>query len=159
MNYESFFTGLKGRSVLIASPQMDPAENHLLSNEALFQLPLISMIILMLAKDRRKPRVEEIGQLVGECIEQTLIVFKGSSQHVGWSANLRVRTVKALSFLENSRLVAVEERKGRLAASELGKKVIARALANEDELSACLSHVARSYRNICVSRQLDLELE
>jgi predicted transcriptional regulator len=84
--------------------------------------------------------------------------FKGSSQHIGWSANLRVKTVKALSFLEEANLIEIQNRKGRLQITELGKKVINRALSKDDNLAWNLTIISRSYRNICVSKQLDMEL-
>jgi hypothetical protein len=33
--------------------------------------------------------------------------FKGSAQHLGWSANLRIRTIKAVNFLEATKLIEV----------------------------------------------------
>ena len=127
--------------------------------EALFQLPLISLIILLMAKDKRKPRVSEIGQLVGESLESSMSGFKGSAQHIGWSANLRVRTVKAISFLEYSCLIEIPNNKGRIKITDLGKKVISKALNQEDTLSYNLAEIAKAYRNLCVSKQLDMELE
>ncbi|GAA6132794.1 hypothetical protein NBRC116187_31540 [Halopseudomonas sabulinigri] len=112
-----------------------------------------------MAKDRRKPKVAEVGQLVGESIEASMIGFKGSAQHVGWSANLRVRTVNAITFLESASLIQVDNRKGRLAITDVGKKVVDRALSYDDDLAYNLSVIARSYRNVCVARQLDLEIE
>lgn len=159
MNFDSFFDRISNLDAEISLNSYEPEKTHLLNNEALFQLPLISLIILLLAKDRRKPRIPEIGQLVGESIEESMSGFKGSAQHVGWSANLRVRTVKAVSFLEQTNLISVSNRKGKIAITELGKKVIERAMRSEDSLAYNLSEISRSYRNICVSRQLDLELE
>jgi hypothetical protein len=158
MNFNSFFEEAEKTKLQIAIGDGYTFRNHPLDNEALFQLPLISLIILLMAKDRRKPFVKEVGQLVGECLEGTMPAFKGSAQHIGWSANLRVRTVKAMVFLEHAHLVSVENRKGRLHITNLGKKVIEVALNQEDNLASNLSCISRCYRNICVSRQLDLEL-
>ena len=158
MNFETFFNNIEQKNLTIKVDNSYLPKQHLLNNEALFQLPLISLIILLMAKDRRKPFVPEIGQLVGESIEQSLSGFKGSSQHIGWSANLRVRTVKAITFLEYSQLVKINNRKGRIKITDLGKKVINRALEKDDDLAYNLSQIARAYRNICVSNQLDMEL-
>lgn len=128
----------------------------LLSNEALFHMPLLACIILLLATLRRKPRTAEIGQMVGECIERTLAGFKGSSQHLGWSANLRVRTVSALTFLEISELVSVDE--NLIVATERGRKLIEQAFNAEDDLSYTLGIVERAYRDICGERRSRLEL-
>ncbi|MEE4803254.1 hypothetical protein V2K66_11645 [Pseudomonas alliivorans] len=157
MNFENFFSVLAVKDVSI--PVVVDSHRHQLSNEALFQLPLICLIVLLMAKDKRKPRVSEIGQLVGESIEGAMSGFKGSAQHLGWSANLRVRTVKAITFLESTSLIHVDNRKSRLAITDLGKKIIAKAISQDDDLAYNLAQIARSYRNICVAKQLDLELE
>lgn len=159
MNFDSFFEKVKESKAIIEIDQESTYESNLLNNEALFQLPLISLIVLLLAKDRRKPFVSEIGQLVGESIEDSMYGFKGSSQHIGWSANLRVRTVKAISFLEQSNLIIIENRKGRVKITGLGKKVINHAINKDDNLAWNLTKISRSYRNICVSKQLDMELQ
>lgn len=158
MNFESFFESTQKRELKIRlgdSPTPEP--NHL-NNEALFQLPMISLIILVLAKDRSKPYVSEIGQILGEAIEDSIKGFKGSSQHLGWSANLRVRTVKAINFLEQNNLILINNRKGRIKITDLGKKVVSRAMKEESSLSYSLALIERSYRNIRISRQLDMEL-
>lgn len=169
MNIEMFFDKARANKLEVAAPYFGEGEQYesgdsesshgLLDNEALFQLPLISMIILVMAKDKRKPKVAELGQLVGECIESSFVGFKGSAQHVGWSANLRIRTVTALSFLESANLVMVHNRKDKLYITELGKRVVERALIWNELLEYNIGFIARAYRNICVSRQLDLELE
>ena len=100
MNYEAFFKEVKDSGIELSFDNPRAAPSTRLSNEALFHLPLLAITILVLSKDKRKPRINQIGQLVGECFERTFVGFKGSSQHLGWSANLRVRTVRALTFLE-----------------------------------------------------------
>lgn len=159
MNFDIFFEHISKSNSEIKIDTTKFDRSLLLNNEALFQLPLISLIILLMAKDRRKPRISEVGQLVGECIEASMSGFKGSAQHIGWSANLRVRTVKAISFLELTKLIEVNDRKGKIDISILGKKVIDKALSKDDNLSYELAEIAHAYRNICVSKQLDLELE
>lgn len=159
MNFDSFFEKVKSSNAIIEIEQRVSYDANLLSNEALFQLPLISLIVLLFAKDKRKPYISEIGQLVGESIEDSMYGFKGSSQHIGWSANLRVRTVKAISFLEQANLIVIENRKGRVQITELGKKVITHAISKDDNLAWNLTKISRSYRNICISKQLDMELK
>ena len=109
MNYDEFFREANQRNVrLVADADQDQTSNvTLLGNEALFQLPFLAMAILSICKGSRKPVLSELGQIVGECLERTLVGFKGSAQHIGWSANLRIRTVKALTFLEISGLIEV----------------------------------------------------
>jgi len=158
MTFTKFFEQLEESQSDILVDYQEESNTRLLNNEALFQLPLISLVVLLMAKDRRKPKVSEIGQLVGECIELSMPGFKGSSQHIGWSANLRVRTVKSISFLEHSNLIEIPNTKGRIKISDLGKKVINSALNRDDTLSYELKVIARSYRNLCVSKQFDMEL-
>lgn len=159
MNFDTFFEQAEVSNIKVEFGSLSNYSSRLLDNEALFQLPLISLIVLLMAKDRRKPRVPEVGQLVGESLESSMYGFKGSAQHIGWSANLRVRTVKAMVFLEHSKLIEIHNKKGRVEITELGKKVINSAINRDDNLSFNLSLIARSYRNICISKQLDMELE
>lgn len=157
MNFDEFFDRAE-RENLIIPADFSGRSSQSLGNEALFQLPLIALIILVMAKSRRKPKVAEIGQLVGESIETAMVGFKGSAQHLGWSANLRIRTVKALNFLETAQLIEIHNGKSRIEITEIGKRVVARALEPADDLAYNLTSIARTYRNICISRQLDLEL-
>ncbi len=83
MDYEGFFQAVRKSNIELHFDKPREAHPARLSNEALFHLPLLAITILLLAKDRRKPRVDEIGQLVGECFERTFTRFKGSSQHLG----------------------------------------------------------------------------
>lgn len=159
MNFNEFFENIAQSGTEIRIDSSSDKKISLLSNEALFQLPLISLIVLIMAKDKRKPKVSEIGQLVGESIESSMPGFKGSAQHVGWSANLRVRTVKAVSFLEYSNLIEIPNNKGRVKITPLGKRVIDKALKQEDILTYNLAEIAKAYRNLCVSKQLGMELE
>src|ERR1039457_1818951 len=143
MNFDTFFDQAEVSNLNVKFGSLSNYSNRLLDNEALFQLPLISLIVLLMAKDRRKPRVTEIGQLVDESLESSMYGFKGSAQHIGWSANLRVRTVKAMVFLEHSKLVEIHNKKGRVEITELGKKVINSATNRDDNLSYNLSKIAR----------------
>lgn len=159
MNYEEFLEKISEKNLTIEIKPDSEEKQYQLNNEALFHLPLIAMIILLFSKDRRKPYISELGQLVGECLEMSLEGFKGSSQHLGWSANLRVRTVKALTFLEAANLVKVNNRKERLQVTELGKKVINKSMEGDTNLAYNLAIIQRNYRNICIDRKLDMELE
>lgn len=158
MNFNTFFDHIEASELTINIDSTLQTKEHLLNNEALFQLPLISLIILLMAKDKRKPYVSEIGQLVGESIQHSMAGFKGTSLFLGWSANLRIRTVTAISFLDYANLIEIENSKGRVKITKLGKKVIDRALEKDDNLSYNLILIARNYRHICVSKQFDMEL-
>ncbi|HDY7738779.1 hypothetical protein ABRZ58_12330 [Vibrio vulnificus] len=159
MNFELFFEEAERINLRLENVSYKDEKVGLLDNEALFQLPFICLIILILAKDRRKPRVEELGQLVGECIEKTMPAFKTSKQKIGWSANLRIRTINAMTFLESAGFIFINNRKSKLEITLKGKSLIGSALKEEDNLAYTLLEISKSYRNICVARQLDLELE
>jgi hypothetical protein len=158
VNFENFFSRHAETDLQLSEENVTQKRTEV-GNDALFQLPFIALVILMLAKDRRKPSVSELGQFVGESLENSMPGFKGSSQHLGWSATLRIRTVTALNFLDYIGLVEIDERRGKILITEFGKKVALRATARADDLAYNLSQVARSYRNICIARQLDLQLE
>ncbi len=158
MNFDDFFSEAKRLDVKLTFDNEVLKRPPLLSNEALFQLPFLAMVILMLSKVSRKPKVNEIGQLVGECLEKTLSGFKGSSQDIGWSSNLRVRTVKALTFLEVTNLVEIDQKTKAISATSTGRKIIEAATADTSNLAITLQVVERTYRNICTERQIQLGL-
>lgn len=157
MNYKEFFERLADTDLVIPIDEVSMAKRtryDTLDKEALFQLPLICLIVLTMVGSNRKPFVSQIGQLVGECIQLSMPAFKKSKQHIAWSSNLRVRTVKAITFLEHANLIVVKNRKGRANITDLGKKVIKYTMATDNELSANLAAIRMAYRNICVSNQL-----
>lgn len=158
MNFDEFFEEAIEQDLAIPFQRTEVADSHRLSNEALFHLPLLAMTILMLSKSRRKPKSDEIGQLIGECFERSFEGFKGSSQRLGWSANLRMRTVKALTFLEAAELVVVKTENTRISATKLGKKVVAKAINEGGELSIALHLIDRNYRDFQEEKQLGLVL-
>lgn len=160
MNYEEFFREASQRNVrLVADPDLEQGSRvTLLSNEALFQLPFLAMVIMSISKGTRKPALSELGQLVGECLERTLVGFKGSAQHIGWSANLRIRTVKALTFLETSCLVEVGLRTKAVTLTERGRSVLDHAMSDDSNLSNTLRTVERNYRNISVESEISSRL-
>jgi len=119
-----------------------------LDNEALFQLPLLAMTILAISKGQSKPQLPEIGQLVGECLERTVAGFKGSSQEIGWSGNLRIRTIKALTFLEATGQVTIDEATRRITVTDLGKKVYNGAVDGDNLLAVSMKTVELSYQYI-----------
>ena len=158
MNYEAFFQEVKDSGIELSFDNAGSSPPARLSNEALFHLPLLAITILVLAKDKRKTKANQIGQLVGECFERLFTGFKGSSQHLGWSANLRVRTVRALTFLEAAGLVDVGV--NRVSATEKGRRVLRDALSDQhSDLNFTLRLIERVYRDISVERQLSLGIE
>ncbi|WP_430391681.1 hypothetical protein [Dyella sp. 20L07] len=158
MNFQEFFSEIRRTEVEVTFDSANVPPPSRLSNEAMFHLPLIAITILMIAKGRVKPVVDELGQLIGECFEQTFPGFRGSAQHLGWSASLRVRTVQGLTFLEQAGLVEVDGLSKKISATQLGRSVIDRAISIGGELASNLVVVERNYRNIRVDRQLRLSL-
>ena len=156
MNAAEFFELVKTKDIRVDLNHSASSSPASLSNEAMFHLPLIAITILAIAKGQTKPVVDEIGQLVGDCFERVFPIFRGSAQHLGWSASLRVRTVQALSFLETARLVEIDEQGRRLSTTLLGKAVVSRAYLAKNDLTSTLVAVERSYRNIRTERQMRL---
>lgn len=159
MSLEQFFAEAERADLRMHLGASDGVIAHALSNEALFQLPLLAMTILAMSKGRSKPRLPEIGQLVGECLERTVVGFKGSSQDIGWSANLRIRTIKALTFLETAKLAEIDTHTREITASRLGRTVYERALAEESALALSLRVVEASYQNIRAETRIEGEVE
>jgi len=158
MNFDEFFQEVKNNDIEIVFSNPEVSIPHRLSNEALFHLPLLAMTILLLSKSRRKPKSYEIGQLIGECFERTFSGFKGSSQRLGWSANLRMRTVKALTFLEAANLVSVDPSDSRIKTTDLGKKVISKATEDASDLAYTLQLFERNYIDVQIEKQISAEL-
>lgn len=158
MNYDQFFEEAAKRKLHLAAPEQPSDFRSTLDNEALFQLPLLAMVILTLAKGNSKPRMAELGQLVGECLERTVAGFKGSSQDIGWSANLRIRTVKALTFLERTGLAQVEERTKLVVATLAGRKVLEAVVEDDTLLSHAVMTLERSYENIRAEKRIRSEV-
>lgn len=158
MNLTEFFEEARAKKIEMKLDRGESVQASKLSNEALFHLPLIAIAVLMIARSRTKPSVGEIGQIIGDCFEGALAGFRGSAQNLGWSASLRVRTVQALSFLEMSGLVVVEMPNRTIVATDLGKRVLDKALAGGSDLAVTLVGVARAYRNLRADRQLRLSV-
>lgn len=148
MNLDEFFDEADRLGIRMSLPEKSAPLPHSLSNEALFQLPLLAMTILAIAKNRSKPHLPEIGQLVGACLERTVAGFKGSSQDIGWSANLRIRTIKALTFLEQAGFAAVDPQTKEIAATDRGREIYKHAIKDESILSLSLQLIEQSYQNI-----------
>lgn len=148
MNATEFFDEATKLNIRLNLPAKLSESAHSLSNEALFQLPLLAMTILAISKGGSKPLLPEIGQLVGECLERTVAGFKGSSQDIGWSGNLRIRTIKALTFLETTGQIYIDKHTRRISATELGKKVYQSAITDESPLAICIKTIELSYQNV-----------
>lgn len=157
MNYDEFFREAELRSLRFVPPEAVSFSSSL-DNEALFQLPLLAMVILMISKGSSKPKLSELGQLVGECLERTVAGFKGSSQDIGWSANLRIRTVKALTFLERAGFAEVDARSATVTITTTGRDVLGHALQSESPLAESLVIVERSFENIRAERRIRAEV-
>jgi len=146
VSLNEFFNEAESLNIHLRIPVSETVPAHSLNNEALFQLPLLAMTILALSKGNSKPVLSEIGQLVGECLERTVSGFKGSSQDIGWSANLRIRTIKALTFLEATHQVQIDEHTRRITVTELGRKIYSGATKNDSPLAHSMKTIELSYK-------------
>ena len=158
MNFPEFFSQIELNKIEVVFDFSHEAPAPRLSNEAMFHLPLIAITILMIAKGRSKPAVDHIGQLVGDCFERTFVGFRGSAQHLGWSATLRVRTVQALAFLEAARLAEVSRLDKKIFATDAGRSVIDHAISAGGDLAQHLFLFERSYRDIRAQKKLRLSI-
>src|SRR5689334_5688371 len=104
MNFESFFEEIRNQNINLSFENEYNRKLSFITNDVLFHLPFLAITVLLISKGIRKPKVDEIGQLVGECLQRSIDGFKEFPQHLSWSANLRIRTVKALTFLESANL-------------------------------------------------------
>ncbi|AVK36160.1 hypothetical protein [Morganella morganii] len=156
MNSNEFFNSILNKEIAVEFSQDISISSIGLNNEALFQIPFIAMILLVISTDKRKTDLSEVGHLVGELIEETMIGFKKSSQHLNWSANLRIRTVTALNFLELKETISIK--KNKIYATSLGKKIIEKVYNSDTDLAYNLGLIKRAYRNNLVDKKLDGEL-
>lgn len=147
MDLQTFFTQTNDLTVSLDEPRRRKAESKL-TNEALFQLPFLSMSILFLSKGKAKPSVAEIGQKLGVAFERSFVAFRGSSQHLGWSANMRIRTTTAISFLEMSGLVAVDKNNNEVSITNLGKQVVKKVISEDGELKNNITVVCKYFNGI-----------
>ena len=154
MSAAEFFSEARRLGLKLNLSGEGPSPMHTLDNEALFQLPLLAMTILAISKGRSKPQLPEIGQLVGECLERTVAGFKGSSQDIGWSGNLRIRTIKALTFLESTGQVTIDKVTREISATDLGKKVYTGAVQGESLLAHSMKTIELSYQYIRAEAQV-----
>jgi hypothetical protein len=158
MNFEGFFQEVEERNSGIHLPDDTEDGIHLLDNETLFQLPLISLILLVIASGKRKPIVSELGQLVGESIETVFSGFKGSARHLGWSALLRIRTVKSVSFLELSGFIEIRNKDNRLVATKKGQRLLKSVLSKDNELACHLLEVKDAFATVHKDAQYEAKL-
>lgn len=128
-----------------------------LSNEAIFHLPLLAFAVLSLAVSARPIRTKEVGQIIGECFERVFKSFKGSTRLLGWSTNLRVKTVAALALLEHVGLVIVDG-KSMVKATEKGRLIIKSVEKRDLDLYEVLIKVQDAYRDVIAEKTKQLEL-
>lgn len=158
MNFREAVSTAKSESKAFKTDSSPRERQDVLGNESLFHTPLIALTIILLARSRAKPKQDEIGMLVGVCFEKSLPGFKGSTQELGWSANLRIRTVKAFTFLESTGFITVDQGTSRIEATESGKKLIDNILKDESRLCIALLMIKRAYRNLCKERSVEVKL-
>jgi hypothetical protein len=159
MTFDAFFAEVRENNLSVDLPAPNSRKYEPLDNDALFHLPLLAMTVLMLSKARSKPRVERLGQLVGECMERTFVGFVGSAKLLGWSASLRVRTVQALTFLEMTGLVTVDGPEKSICITKTGTLLLNAALKDGSDLGYTLSRVARAQRSVYAELKLSMESE
>lgn len=156
MNFETYKRTIKNSKASI-SFHTKKSKDYEINNEALFQIPFLAMVLLIFSKSRSKPNVSDIGSLVGIILKKVMVGYKKSEQHLDWSGLLRIRTIKALNFLELASLVTIDNRK-KINITDTGKKVVNKALKTTNDLSYNLQLILREYKNINHERKYDSEL-
>lgn len=157
MDYDEFFRQAEELTPNFDSLSDDVKPYKPLSNDALFHIPLLAISILSLCKIKGKFTIPEVGQVIGECFERTLPGFKGSAQLLEWSSNLRVRTITALCFLEESRLIEVSETSDKnVVATKQGRKLVDRVVQENSELSYVISKLQRNYNLLKKENNIEL---
>ncbi len=147
MELDTFFEQTSNYKISLES-SVTKREKRKISNEALFQIPFISMSILFLSKGRSKPTVNEICQKIGAAFERSFPAFRGSSQHLGWSSNMRVRTTTAVSFLEMAELITVNNHDKKISITDLGKVVIEKVINGDGNLKDNITVVSKNFNGI-----------
>lgn len=61
---------------------------------------------------------------------------------------MRIRTIKALTFLETTNQISVDRHTRRISATELGKKVYQSAIARESSFANSMKTIELSYQYI-----------
>lgn len=158
MNFREAIQVARSESPTLTFSYSSKERTDILGNETLFHIPLIALTIVLLASSRSKPKYNDIGMLISNCFEQSIASFKGSTQELGWSTNLRVRTVKALTFLEDTGMVAININNSRIEASEAGKLLVEKILSEDSHLCLALLKIKRTYRNMCKERDIEAKL-
>lgn len=69
---------------------------------------------------------------------------------------LRIRTVRALTFLEAAELIDIDDISKIISSTKKGKKVLKPAKRDTNNLSLTLMMVQRNYRNIRTEKQIEL---
>ncbi|MGB2580431.1 MAG: hypothetical protein WBC83_01945, partial [Minisyncoccia bacterium] len=77
---------------------------------------------------------------------------------LGWSANLRMRTVKALTFLEAAGLVIVDSQNSKITVNEKGRMLLSMASRDESNLAYTLNIIRTNYLDIKTEKQISLDL-
>ena len=158
MNLNDFFNEAEKFNIHLRIPVAESVPAHSLNNEALFQLPLLAMTILPISKGNSKPVLSEIGHLVGECLERTVAGCEGSSQDIGWSGNLRIRTIKALTFVETTRQISIDEHTRRITATDLGRKIYSGATKGDTPLAHSMKTIELSYKYLLYESRIKGEV-
>lgn len=152
--YEAFVDNAKDLQLVLGSDLKDINYSPL-TNDALFHLPFLVLAILSISKGRKKITTADLGHTFNQAIERTIVGYKKGSQMLSWSANLRLRTAKALEFLECSSLVLINYDKS-IAPTDSGKKLINGVLSEASFLGVTLRKLSRNFNDLKSEQQINL---
>lgn len=152
--YDTFMENAKDLQIVLESEIKDINYSPL-TNDALFHLPFLVLAILCITKGRRKVTTADLGHLFSQAFERTITGYKKGSQMISWSANLRLRTAKALEFLECSSMVFINYDKS-ISPTDTGKLFINSVLSEASFLGVTLRKLSRNFNDLKSEKQINL---
>lgn len=152
--YDVFMENAKDLQIILGA-EIKEIDYSPLTNEALFHLPFLVLAILCITKGRKKVTTADLGHSFSQAFERTITGYRKGSQMISWSANLRLRTVKALEFLECSSMVSIKYDKS-IAPTKTGKTLIDTVMSEASFLGITLRKLSRNFNDLKSEKQIDL---
>jgi hypothetical protein len=116
------------------------------SGDELFQVPLIALAMLVVGRAMRAGlATADVTTWTLSTLLRHAQVERGARDRIQWSAPLRRRCADALAFLENSKLVTVDEKGGRsMFVAADGHALIRKLSYSADESGVLIRSLERA---------------
>jgi hypothetical protein len=151
MDVDAFLKRISGTDLrLSATMETVQAGRSPEALDALFHLPLLALITMVIAK--RKPfRTTALGRNVASLLVEHFSALRHSPHSLETSLTLRRRCADALAFLEAAGLVNVSDDSQRMVSlSEGGKKQFSGALADRSDLGLLVRQLRINQERVLV---------